>query len=137
MFLAPSRSDLGESLPTINLLGVYLGELAGKTPIAGVPGRGTRQRSTEEFDGFLQIRHPSDQRWNHLRLRIVGLNCQRSSHLIDTTSMKALRQEQLSKTTSAEILLPQLAEEIESLSLSERLRLVFLPEWKTRLHRTP
>ena len=32
MFLAPSSSDLGESLPTINLLGVYLGELAGKTP---------------------------------------------------------------------------------------------------------
>ena len=32
MFLAPSHSDLGESLPTINLLGVYLGELAGKTP---------------------------------------------------------------------------------------------------------
>jgi len=27
--LAPSRSDLGESLPTINLLGVYLGELGG------------------------------------------------------------------------------------------------------------
>ena len=26
------RSDLGESLPTINLLGVYLGDLAGKTP---------------------------------------------------------------------------------------------------------
>ena len=32
MFLAPSRSDLGESPPTINLFGVYLGELAGKTP---------------------------------------------------------------------------------------------------------
>ena len=29
VFLAPSRSDLGESLPTINLLGVYLGELSG------------------------------------------------------------------------------------------------------------
>ena len=31
MFLASSRSDLGESVPTINLLGVYLGDLAGKT----------------------------------------------------------------------------------------------------------
>ena len=34
VFLGPSRSDLGESLPTINL-GVYLGELAGKTPTDG------------------------------------------------------------------------------------------------------
>ena len=32
MFLAPLHSDLIESLPTINLLGLYLGELAGKTP---------------------------------------------------------------------------------------------------------
>jgi len=31
VFLAPSCSDLGESLPTINLLGVYLEELACKT----------------------------------------------------------------------------------------------------------
>ena len=35
MFLAPSRSDLGESLLTITLLGVYLIEPAGKTPTAG------------------------------------------------------------------------------------------------------
>ena len=42
-----------------------------------------------------------------------------SSHLIDTTSMETPRQEQLGETTSAEILLPQLAEEIESLSLSD------------------
>ena len=42
-----------------------------------------------------------------------------SSHLIDTTGMKTLRQEQLGETTSAEILLPQLAEDIESLSLSD------------------
>ena len=42
-----------------------------------------------------------------------------SSHLIDTTIMKTLQQEQLSETTSIEILLPQLAEEIESLSLSD------------------
>jgi len=34
VFLGPLRSDLGESLPTINL-GVYLGELAGKTPTDG------------------------------------------------------------------------------------------------------
>ena len=39
MFLAPSRSDLGESLPTINLLGVYLGELASKTPTPSSIGR--------------------------------------------------------------------------------------------------
>jgi hypothetical protein len=32
MFLAPSRSDLGESLPTTTLLGVSLGEPDGKTP---------------------------------------------------------------------------------------------------------
>ena len=32
MFLASSCSDSGESLPIINLLRVYLGELAGKTP---------------------------------------------------------------------------------------------------------
>ena len=31
MFLAPSRSNLGESLPTINLLGVYLGGFASNT----------------------------------------------------------------------------------------------------------
>ena len=32
MFLAPSHSDPGESLLTTTLLGVYLGEPAGKTP---------------------------------------------------------------------------------------------------------
>jgi len=32
VFLAPSCSDPGESLPTINLLWVYLGELGGYTP---------------------------------------------------------------------------------------------------------
>ena len=40
-----------------------------------------------------------------------------SSHFFDTTSMKTLRQEQLGETTSAEILLPQLAEEIEKILL--------------------
>jgi hypothetical protein len=39
VFLAPSHSDLCESLPTTNLLGEYLGDLAGKTPTAGAPGR--------------------------------------------------------------------------------------------------
>jgi hypothetical protein len=29
VFLAPSHSDLGESLPTINLLGISLRELGG------------------------------------------------------------------------------------------------------------
>ena len=35
MFLAPSRSDLGESLLITTLLGIPLGEPDGKTPIAG------------------------------------------------------------------------------------------------------
>ena len=33
MFLAPSRSDLDEFVPTNNLLKIYLGELGSKTPI--------------------------------------------------------------------------------------------------------
>ena len=49
-----------------------------------------------------------------------------SSHLIDTTGMKMLRREQLGETTSAEILLPHLAEEIESLSLSDTTSTRFL-----------
>jgi hypothetical protein len=40
--------------------------------------------------------------------------------------MKMLRREQLGETTSAEILLPQLAEEIESLSLSDKTSTRFL-----------
>ena len=74
MFLVLLRSDLGESLPTINLLRLYLRELAGKTPTAGAPGRGDRQRSTEEFDGLLQFQRPSNQRQNHLCLRLMGLH---------------------------------------------------------------
>ena len=41
-----------------------------------------------------------------------------SSHLIDTTSMQMPRQEQLGKTTLAEIILPQVTEETEKLSIS-------------------
>ena len=59
MFLAPSRSDLGESLPTIYHLGVSLGGLGGKTPTAGALGKGIRQRSPEEFDGLFQLRTDS------------------------------------------------------------------------------
>ena len=39
MFLAPSRSDLGESLLTTTLLRVYLREPAGKTPTDGYLNR--------------------------------------------------------------------------------------------------
>ena len=39
-----------------------------------------------------------------------------SSHLIDPASTKTLRQEQLSETAPADILLPGIAEEIENLS---------------------
>ena len=42
-----------------------------------------------------------------------------SSNLIDPASTKMLRQEQLGETTFIEILLPRIAEEIESLSLSD------------------
>jgi len=42
-----------------------------------------------------------------------------SSHQIDPASTKTLRQEQLGETASTEILLPEIAEEIKSLSLSE------------------
>ena len=42
-----------------------------------------------------------------------------SSHLIDPVSTKTPRREQLSEITSAEILLPGIAKEIESLSLSD------------------
>jgi len=41
-----------------------------------------------------------------------------SSHQIDPASTKTLRQEQLGETASMEILLPEIAEEIKSLSLS-------------------
>ena len=41
-----------------------------------------------------------------------------SSHQIDPASTKTLRQEQLGETASTEILLPEIAEEIKSLSLS-------------------
>ena len=43
-----------------------------------------------------------------------------SSHLIGSASTKMLLQERLGETTSAEILLPEIAEEIESLSLSDK-----------------
>ena len=42
-----------------------------------------------------------------------------SSHLINPTNTEIIRQEQLSKITSAEILLPQLVNEIEKMSFSD------------------
>ena len=56
MFLAPSRSGLGESLPTTTLLGVYLGEPAGKTPTKGVMVLVTCMESGIDYkQNFLQI----------------------------------------------------------------------------------
>jgi hypothetical protein len=51
VFLAPSHSDLGESLLITTLLGIPLGEPDGKTPTAGAHRGTSRQRSSEEFDG--------------------------------------------------------------------------------------
>src|SRR6185436_9006477 len=76
MFLAPSRSDLGESLLITTLLGIPLGEPDGKTPTAGAHRGASRQRSTEEFDGFLRIQLPDDRRRSHLHVRLVGLHRQ-------------------------------------------------------------
>ena len=50
MFLAPSRSDLSESLLITTLLGIFLREPDGKTPTAGAHHRDSRQRSTKKFD---------------------------------------------------------------------------------------
>jgi len=44
-----------------------------------------------------------------------------SSHLIDPASTETPRREQLGKITSTEILLPEIAKEIESLSLSDSM----------------
>ena len=77
MFLAPSRSDLGESLLKTTLLGIPLGELDGKTPTAGAHRGASRQRSSEEFDGILRLRLSGDRRRNLLHLWIVGLRRQR------------------------------------------------------------
>ena len=51
MFLAPSHSDLGESLLITTLLGIPLGEPDGKIPIVGAHRGAPRQRSSEEFNG--------------------------------------------------------------------------------------
>ena len=59
MFLAPSRSNLGESLLITTLLGIPLGEPDGKTMTAGAHRGASRQRSTEEFDGILRIQLPA------------------------------------------------------------------------------
>ena len=77
MFLAPSRSDVGESLRITTLLGITLGEPDGKTPTAGALRGASHQRSIEQFDGILRIQPPGDRRWNHLRIRLVGLRRQR------------------------------------------------------------
>ena len=51
MFLAPSRSDPGESLLITTLLGIPLGEPDGKTPTAGTHRGASCQWMSEELDG--------------------------------------------------------------------------------------
>ena len=64
MFLAPSCSDLGESLLITTLLGISLRELDDKKPTAGAHRGASRQRSLEEPDGFSQ--RQSGARKRHL-----------------------------------------------------------------------
>ena len=123
MFLAQSRSDPGESLLITTLLGIPLGEPDGKTPIAGAHRGASRQRSTEEFDGILRIQLPGDRRRKHLCFRLVGLHHQQFKRFLEPSDRPREHRntpvKQLSKITSAEILLPGIAKEIESLSLSD------------------
>ena len=58
MFLAPLRSDLGESLLITTLLGIPLGEPNRKIPTAGAHRGAHRQQSTEEFDDIFKLRLP-------------------------------------------------------------------------------
>jgi len=111
------------SLPIINLLGVYLGELGGKTPTAGVPGRGLRRLSSKEFDGILQLRPPCDQRSTTFVFGSWICTANGSGgfdrHLATTMSTEAPQQEQLDGIISAKFLLPELTDEVEKLSLSD------------------
>ena len=123
MFLAPSHSDLGDSLLITTLLGIPLGEPGGKTPTAGAHRGASRQISSEEFDGILHLRLSGDRRRNLLHLGLWVCVANRSggfsSHLINPTNTRAPQQKQFGGTTSAEILLPGIAKEIENLSLSD------------------
>ena len=55
MFLAASRSDLGESILITTLLGIPLGEPDGQTPTAGAH-HGASATINEEFDGTIHLR---------------------------------------------------------------------------------
>ena len=123
MFLPPSHSNLGESLLTTTLLGVYLGEPVGKTPTTGAHRGAIRQQSSADnlmasfnFD-FPTINAGTTFVFGSWSCTANGSGSF-TSHLIDTTNAKALQQEELGETTSAESFLPQIAEEIERMSLS-------------------
>ena len=116
MFLAPSHSDLGESL----LQSISLGYTSESLPVkhrqlARQVGELASDRQKNSMASF-EFNVPTISAgttfvfgsWVCTADGSGGF----SSHLIDSTSMKTLRQEQLGETTSDEILLRQLAEEI-------------------------
>ena len=98
MFLAPSRSDLSESLPTINLLGVYLGELAGKT-LTGREIHGPNwDPRTQPLDGEVIMRVGGGKK--HGRYYI-------GDGLLDTASTPTLAQVRARSTSSSPAIRPR------------------------------